>query len=318
MMMRRNKEIILTSALIFGPLLVLGGFFLWANISVGDVKVSKEVEAEKPLLNPFETVSLDAEAAYVKNTQTGEVYFSKNENKSLALASLTKVMTVLVANKLLENKSVWLRPDDLNTEGESGFFTYESFNTKDLIDFTLVGSSNDGAAALAFSAGSILKRDDSANFSSDDLFVLEMNKLASKIGMDNTKFENATGLDENIFNASAFGSAKDVTVLFEYVLKNEPRILEATKHNKVNIYSEQGLPHTIENTNEIVDSLPNILGSKTGYTDIAGGNLAVVIDPGLNTPIIITVLNSTKEGRFKDVKALTEATLGYLQIQDKK
>ena len=99
--------------------------------------------------------------------------------------------------------------------------------------------------------------------------------------------------------------------LVEYIIKNHPELLEATKHNILNTESKQGIHHTIYNTNNIVDSLPNIIGSKTGYTDIAGGNLTVVIDPALNRPVSITVLGSSKEGRFKDVEKLSNATLVY-------
>ena len=82
------------------------------------------------------------------------------------------------------------------------------------------------------------------------------------------------------------------------------------------VRSKEGFEHHLRNTNQIVNSLPNIVGSKTGFTEVAGGNLAVVIDPALNTPVVIVVLGSSKDGRFKDVERLTNATLDYLTLQD--
>jgi len=66
------------------------------------------------------------------------------------------------------------------------------------------------------------------------------------------------------------------------------------------------------NTNKMASDTPGLIGSKTGYTGTAGGNLAFVFDPELGRPIIITVLGSTAEGRFEDAKKLIDATLNYL------
>jgi len=311
--LKKHKELILTSFLVFGPLLILAVIFLSANHSL---KKSASVEPTEVLvkINPFDSVQIIGRSAYIKNLTTGEILYSKNENQKLALASLTKLMTVLAAQEILDDqKTITINARDLRTEGDTALLLNEQFNLKDLIDFTLVGSSNDGAAALAFSAGSILKKQAPKNIDDTDLFISYMNILAQKIGLENTTFSNETGLDTNEEVASAYGSAKDVAKLFEYVLKNEPSLLEATSKDHVGIISKNGFSHQIQNTNEIVNSLPNILGSKTGFTDIAGGNLSVIIDPGLNNPISITVLGSTKDGRFQDVTKLADTTLEYLQ-----
>jgi D-alanyl-D-alanine carboxypeptidase len=76
--------------------------------------------------------------------------------------------------------------------------------------------------------------------------------------------------------------------------------------------SEDGFIHTAENTNKQVYSFPGLLGSKTGYTDYAGGNLAVVFDAGLNHPIAVVVLGSSLDGRFTDVRKLVDATAEYM------
>ena len=73
------------------------------------------------------------------------------------------------------------------------------------------------------------------------------------------------------------------------------------------VYNTNGDYHTTENTNEIVSKIPNLIGSKTGYTDLAGGNLTIAFDLGHNRPIIVTVLGSTRAERFTDVLTLVAA-----------
>ena len=68
-----------------------------------------------------------------------------------------------------------------------------------------------------------------------------------------------------------------------------------------------------QNTNYFVDQVPNIIASKTGFTDLAGGNLVIAYDAGLNRPIIISVLGSSEEGRFKDALKLLEASMEEIQ-----
>jgi D-alanyl-D-alanine carboxypeptidase len=108
---------------------------------------------------------------------------------------------------------------------------------------------------------------------------------------------------------------KDIATLFEYVLKYEPELFEATTDDTATVISTNGINHNIENTNEIINELPNVIASKTGFTDVAGGNLAVIIDPGLNRPVVIVVMGSSKDGRFKDVERLSSATLEYFATQ---
>jgi D-alanyl-D-alanine carboxypeptidase len=98
-----------------------------------------------------------------------------------------------------------------------------------------------------------------------------------------------------------------VSFLMEYIVENHPEILTSTTLPQTRVYNEVGQYHEAENTNDIVLQIPNIIGSKTGYTDLAGGNLTIAFDAGFNRPIVVTVLGSTRYGRFADVKALVDA-----------
>ncbi len=249
-----------------------------------------------------------ARAYIVKDLNTGKIIFQKNSDMALPLASITKVMTALVTKDLASSvNNVSIAPNIHNAEDKYELFSGDSFPLKKLLDYTLVSSSNDGAAAIAQAVQRI---------SNTKSFVDKMNDLATAIGMQNTHFLNETGLDENPNQAGAFGSAADVALLMEYTLKNFPETFEATKDEMIRTSSNLGFIHSATNTNSIVNELPNVIASKTGFTDIAGGNLAVVIDPSLNRPVVIVVLGSTKEGRFEDTLFLSDAVSKYFSLVD--
>jgi D-alanyl-D-alanine carboxypeptidase len=68
--------------------------------------------------------------------------------------------------------------------------------------------------------------------------------------------------------------------------------------------------HIFPNTNEALEHLPGLIASKTGYTDLAGGNLAIVFDKGIGHHFVAVVLGSSRQGRFSDMRALMEAVRG--------
>lgn len=257
----------------------------------------------------FPSVDIEATAAYVYDVREGKALFQKNAALQLPLASLTKVMTAYTASRLVpDHVLVRITPEDIRVEGDSGLFVGEEWDVSDLIDFSLVVSSNDGARALASVGGAML-----ATTSSDPVadFVREMNANAHRLGMRSTYFLNPSGLDESPELSGGYGSAKDVATLFAKVLESDPRIFEATRFESLQISSRLAA-HAANNTNKAVAAIPNVIGSKTGFTDLSGGNLAVAFDAGLGRPIVIALLNSSREGRFSDMVGLVYATLEHL------
>ncbi len=97
----------------------------------------------------------------------------------------------------------------------------------------------------------------------------------------------------------------------QYILENHPEILEATKYQTINISSLDKI-HTAKNTNVDVNQIPGLLASKTGYTDMAGGNLGIAFDSSIGRPVVVVVLGSTMDGRFQDVSKLVKASLTYI------
>ncbi len=285
-----------------------------ALIKQEESRVAKEEAAALP--DPFANITLTGKSAIVWDMAKEEALFVKNPDASLPLASLTKVMTALTVSESLGNTSnIVINPEYLSPEGDSGLKVGDTWTKKDLLDYTLVTSSNDGAYALASVAQAAQSMSGgAANPNAHEAFVAKMNETAQNIGLQNSRFWNEHGLDRNADRGGAYGSARDVAKLIEYILKNQPDLLEATRYKNLAINSTEAR-YEATNTNQFVDSIPGLIASKTGYTDLAGGNLVIAFDAGIGHPIIITVLGSTQEGRFEDTLKLVNATLESITLE---
>lgn len=250
----------------------------------------------------YKDISLSAKAVVVYDLTTGAVLYGKNEYSQLPLASITKLLSIYAAADTLSNTStVQITKQSLAMDGDNGFKEGQSFSFSDLARFSLVASSNDGAEAIAETAA--LHRGAS-----------NTNLLASAVaalGLDTTYAINGTGLDENTTTAGAYGSALDIAKLAGGLLVKVPSIARATIDPSIEIKAYDGARIRAKNTNPDVIHTPGLLLSKTGYTDLAGGNLVIVFDAGLIHPIAIVVLGSTREERFTDTEKLLSATLDH-------
>lgn len=293
------------SAIVFGLLIIGQKSLLNKNKTTAITKT-----------DPFQEIQLEAKSAVVWDVINNRELFTKEGDNSLPLASLTKVMTALVISaKFPDSSNIQILREYLEPEGDSKLVVGDIWKASDLRDFTLLTSSNDGAFALAAVAEAKENNPENGLYTQEDLrnkFIEEMNNTASEIGLSNSRFFNEHGLDRTVDRGGAYGSALDMAMLFAYTLQNFPDMLEATRYKKLEFKSAEKV-YSATNTNDFVDKIPNLIASKTGYTDLAGGNLVVVFDAGLNRPIIISVLGSSTEGRFTDALKLYEASLKYLQ-----
>ena len=262
--------------------------------------------------NVFDGIHLVARSAIVWDVTEQKVLFNKNADDVLPLASLTKLMTALVAYELLDTRdNVTISSRNIKTDGDSGFTDGETFTMQDLADITLISSSNDGASALS----SRVAQEIEPQADPDVVMVHAMNIRAHEIGLTKTIYKNSTGLDISTSEPGATGSARDMAILMEYILLNTSDALALTTTDIKRISNANGAYHLAKNTNEIVADIDGLLASKTGYTELAGGNLVVAFNAGLNHPIIIAVLGSTFENRFSDTLTLIERTRTYLNNQ---
>lgn len=267
--------------------------------------------------NPFEEITIVGKSAFVWDVVKQKPLFEKDSDKVMPLASIAKTLSAVVSLELApQNTEIRIEKEFLEAEGDSGLYVNERWALKDLIDFSLVVSSNDGFRAIASVIGAITFGTDDFYFGRQK-FIEKVNQKAKNIGLEKTVIHDEAGLDQNENQSGAYSTAKETALLFEYILKNKPEILEATTKKETSFFSLNQINHTASNTNLIVKNVPGIIGAKTGFTDLAGGNLATVFDAGLGRPIIIVVLNSTINERFVDSEKLIEASRSFI-IDEKK
>lgn len=258
--------------------------------------------------NPFEGLSLEAQAAYVKDLSTERVLYAKNALAPLPLASLTKIATALTVSEALSPTTVVTLPRNLYAANGGEFLRAgETWRVRDILNFMLVTSSNDAAEYLAAIADRSVhgRYPDSPTGGAS---IWRMNDLARSVASSKMYFLNASGLDESETQAGAYGSASDVAALLAYAASTSPDIFIGTTKGDVRLVSVEGAEVSARNTDEALNAIPGLVMGKTGYTDLAGGNLAVLFDIGLSHPVVAVVLGSSYEGRFEDIKRLVEAS----------
>jgi D-alanyl-D-alanine carboxypeptidase (penicillin-binding protein 5/6) len=277
--------------------IILGGGALFAEHISHPTAVAS---APTPASNAYDKVKLSGKAAIVYDLTTGEVLYAKNAEAQLPLASLTKLLTLYAASKALADASpVVITGKAAAVDSASGLKVGDTFAFKDAARLAVVASSNDAAEAIAEAATSAADAPNGTAL---------LANAASSIGLTQTYALNGTGLDENTSISGGYGSAKDIAVLAGALLARIPDIMHATIESQVSATAWNGNSYTLENTNPEVSHIPGLMMSKTGYTDLAGGNLAVVFDAGVGHPVAVVVLGSTRDSRFSDVDQLVKAT----------
>ena len=239
----------------------------------------------------FSKITVKARAYVVYDIVTGTVIAGKNEEVTLPLASVTKVMTAVTARTHFDkNKEITIQSKSIEGAYDLGLKNGQTFTLDELLKYMLVFSSNDGAQAVADGLGG------------RDSFIARMNSDAEKFGLA-MNFTNPAGLDVD-GALGGKGSALSVAKLLAIAHKKFPETFEATTKPRATVNSSTGKISGVPNTNQDVYNFSGIELSKTGFTDRAGGNLAIVVDIALGRPVAIVVLGSTREERFSDVTLL--------------
>lgn len=197
--------------------------------------------------------TVDARAYTIVNASTGTVLASKNANERLPIASITKLMTVIVALQHLEpGDDVTVTPRAAHVGQESiPLHAGQVISVHDLLEGALIQSANDAADALA------------AGASNDDvpLFIDWMNAEAQKLGLTETHFVRPDGLDA----PGHVSSARDVAVLAQ-VAMHSPVVREIVR-KRTDTLADGTVVHT---WNDLLGVFPGLIGVKTGHTDDAG------------------------------------------------
>ncbi|MDO8521933.1 MAG: serine hydrolase [bacterium] len=296
------------------PIIALFLLFLAAIAVVVEHKYPRPIAQAQPQSqaasaaeteDAFAELSLVAKAAIVIDLKNNKTLYALNQDAQLPLASLAKVPLALVVSDALPPDTVITIPRDTAPKGSAERLAKgERWRVQDIIDFTLVASSNEGAEILASAVDESI-REKYPNAPENSAAIWRMNALAEQLGLTRTYFLNASGLDISTTLSGAYGSARDIAALFAYAATEHLFIFSKTADDGLLLTSANGKNTTRAfNTNEAQGQIQGIMMGKTGITDLAGGNLAVVFDAGYGHPIVAVVLGSTREGRFSDMRQL--------------
>ena len=206
-------------------------------------------------------VDLTSKSAILMEYDSGEVLFSKDETKHLPVASMVKMMTILLSLEELQEGNVALDTKISTSENAAGMGgsqvfidPFVEYSFEDLLKSVIMASANDASVALA------------EYFNGNEkAFTNRMNKRAKELGMKDTHYSNCTGLPA----PEQYSSAKDTAILLKEILKHE------IYHNYSTIWMEtlthpSGRTTELVNTNRLIRYFKGCDGGKTGSTNEAG------------------------------------------------
>lgn len=226
--------------------------------------------------------------------ETGQVLYSENPDTKLPMASVTKVMALLLwaeeidAGELSLDERVKTTSYAASMDGsviwlEAG----EEMTVAELIEAVIISSANDACVSLAeYTAGS------------EAQFVKLMNKRAAELGMKNTRYKNCVGFDEE----GHYSTARDIATATAELMKHE--VLRGWLLTWLDYL--RGGDTQLVNTNKLVRYYDGILGGKTGTTDNAGCCLTVCAERGDMRLVAVTLGNETDDERFESAEKLLD------------
>ena len=240
-------------------------------------------------------LALNCRAAILVDQDTGTVLYEKNADEQVPIASITKVMTLLLAFEAIHNGQLTLETTVPVSEhayhmGGSQIWLEpgEQFTLDEMIKAICVSSANDAAVAVAELVGG-----------SEQGFVQMMNDRAAELGMTNTTFHNACGLDTE----GHLSTARDVAIMSRQILTTCPEVLHYT-----GIWTDtlRGGATQLVNTNKLLRRYNGITGLKTGTTGGAGVCIsASATRDGLNLIAVVLGAPSSKD-RFEAATTLLD------------
>ncbi len=249
-------------------------------------------------------IAVSSPSAILTEAGSGQVIYEKNSHERRSAASLTKLMTLVIALEAVEQGRA--RPDDevvasahaASLGGTTIFLAQgERFSLADILKSVAVGSANDAAVALAEHISG-----------SEQAFVEEMNRKAAELGLSDTRFANSHGLDAE----GQYTSAHDLAVLARYAV-NVPGLLQLTSIYHDEIKGHRKSAFHLDNFNKLLVFYEGTDGLKTGYTDRARACVAATAKRG-ETRMIAVILGSTS-GAVRQTEVERLLNYGFANYQ---
>lgn len=266
------------------------------------------------MIFPYKSLSYTTSAScgILMDQDSGRIIYSKNINKVRSVASISKIMTAIIAVESGKLNNEIVIGNEIDSAYGSGIYIKhdEKMKLKDLVYGLMLRSGNDAALAIAHHVGG-----------SVDNFVKLMNEKAKQIGMKNTTFNNPSGLDEDKGN---YSTAYDMAILTSYAMKNKEykKIVGTKKYTlKTNLNT-----YVWHNKNKLLNSYDYTTGGKTGFTKIARRTLVSTASKD-NLNLVVVTLNDGNDfldhknlyiEAYNDYKIYTILKKGQVNIDDNK
>lgn len=243
----------------------------------------------------YEDINTKCKSAYLMDYQSGTVIYAKNETSRLPIASMTKLMTLLLTFENIEKGNLSLDEKVIASKNASGMggsqvFLEENgeYVCSELVKAVIVASANDASVAIC-----------ERLYGSETNAVEEMNKRAEELGMDNTLYSNCTGLTK----PTQYSCAKDVALLLKELCEYDEYFsyskiwMDEIKHPSGNVTS-------LTNTNKLVRFYDGCDGGKTGFTNEAGFCLSATAKRGAMRLISVCIGGESSKDRFNAVSSM--------------
>ncbi len=241
-------------------------------------------------LNDSLGVDMTAVSALMLDSKTGRVVYEKNKDQVRTIASITKLMTLMVSIDAIKDlkKTVKIIPEDYVPFGTTTLTTGEEVSGEDLIAAAVIGSDNTAVRALARSTGL-----------TTEAFVKKMNDHAKALGLAKTTFADVTGLSDH--NTS---TAEEILLFAKKAFAYDTIGTFAGKRTYV-FASADGKEHTVKTTNRLIGTFISVVHGKTGFVTESGYNLVSEITDKAGHHLLGVVLGSaTNDDRFHDFKMM--------------
>ena len=245
---------------------------------------------------PDMKVEINAKSAVLMEASTGEILMSKNAHEKVYPASVTKIMSLLLVTEAIDQGKIALT-DTVTASAEASKMggsqiwlkQGEQMTVDDLLKATAIASANDACFALGeYVAGS------------DTAFVKMMNDRAKELGMNDTVFENCSGLDDTVQNHIT--SAYDVAVMSRELLKHE----RIRNYTTVWMDTLRGGETQLVNTNKLIRFYKGATGLKTGTTSKAGCCVSATAERDGLSLIAVVMGSESSNDRFSGARAMLD------------
>lgn len=281
----------------------------FAEVQRSDFILGQTMESRG--LNAAECPSIDAKYAIVVSDD-GTDYFERSADEATNIASITKIMTAIVALEYAEPDLRIYVSQNAATIGESsaGLIEGDSMDLQNALIALMVPSGNDAAVAIAESVGKTILSEQDVDPSSDSealsAFVEAMNSKATEIGCTNSVFENPHGLDFDEFSGDLHSCASDVALIVRYAMQDELfRSIVKMESAEISVTRDgRTVPLELHSTDELLGIYEGACGIKTGNTDLAGPCFAGACERDGEYLYAIVLDSSSETQRFIDTETL--------------